>query len=216
MADTLDVVALATAKDALRIRSGDTTKDVTLERLITGASRLLDRKVGPVVVRTVTAERHDGGATTIQLRHYPITSVTTIDEYASDGTVAASPILEPIDSRPTNAFQMEPWKGTGLGSGELTRRRGGADVRWTSGRQNIAVTYEAGRYATTAGITDQRYVEAAILILRNAWRAYQHGTVQVDEYEVPVETFPTFAVPKAVIDLLRDEWQGPEVIPGIA
>lgn len=216
MADLLDVVALATVKDALRIRSSDTSKDTTLERLITGASRTLDRKVGPIVIRTVTAERHDGGATTIQLRHYPVSSITTINEHGADGTISASPTLEPIDARPADAFQMGRWRATTLGSGEITRRRAGSDARWTSGRENIAVTYEAGRYATTAAITDTRFVEAAILIIRNAWRSYQHGTVQVDEYEVPVETFPTFAVPKAVVDLLRDEWQGPEVIPGIA
>lgn len=217
MADTLDVVALPTLKTALRING--TSNDITLARLITKASRLLDAKVGPVVVRTVTDERLDGGqrrTTTVRVKSWPVTSFTTVKEYPAGATTPVTLTEETSGTTPGSGFLAPQWfKDPALLSGELLRRSGGVDYPWEVGRQNIVATYEAGRYATTEDV-DQRYVEAAILIVRNAWRAYQHGTVQVDEYDVPVETFPTFATPKAVRDLLWDEWQAPDAIPGIA
>lgn len=219
MADTLDVVALATVKEALRVRTSDTSKDTSLTRLITKASRLLDAKVGPVVVRTITDERLDGGqrrTSMVRVKSWPVTSFTTVAEYPSGATDPITLTEETTGTTPGSGFLAPQWaKDPTLLSGELIRRSGGLDYPWETGRQNIVVTYEAGRYATTAAV-DARYVEGALLIIRNAWRAYQHGTVQVDEYDVPVETFPTFATPKAVRDLLWDEWQAPDAIPGIA
>ncbi len=72
----------------------------------------------------------------------------------------------------------------------------------------MKVNYLAGRAASTTTV-DPRHKEAAALMLRNLWRSYEISTGNRDQYDVPIQSFPTFAVPKAVRDLLSEEVQDP-------
>lgn len=209
MADTLDLLSLAEAKAALSIGSTDTRQNDNLTRAITAVTRRLDGLVGPIVQRTVTNERHNGGLVAIELRKSPATSITTLTEYDSAG--GSTSLTEETEStKPADAWLGDRYDpDPDLYSGFLIRRTSGADAFFEPGRANVLVTYVAGRYANTAAV-DERFKEAAAITLRNMWRSYQESVGQFNEYEVPQQNFPTFAVPKAAMELLHDVVQ-PEV-----
>lgn len=77
---------------------------------------------------------------------------------------------------------------------------------------DVALDYTAGRYESTDKV-DGRFKEAARLMIRNLWRSETQAVVQVGEYDVPSINFPTYAVPRAVRELLRDDVLE---IPGVA
>lgn len=205
MADTLDVLGFEEASAALAIGGSDTHKTADLARVITAASRRLDEAIGPVVQRTITSEIHDGGSSSIELNHGPVASISTVVEY--QGSTAVTITAESAGFRPSDGYYAERYKpNPALMSGVLVRRVSGNTGEWSCGAGNVLVTYTAGRSVST-GAVDDRYKEAAILIVRNLWRPYQNGIGQLDEYDVPVSTFPTFGLPNAVKDLLREELQ---------
>lgn len=204
-ADPLDVLTFNEAILALSIGASDTTRTELVERVVTTASRRLDEAIGPVVHRTVTAEVHDGGGWAIELNHGPVSSIASITEY--QGATSTVVTAESAGSQPNDGYYAERYApNPSLFSGVIVRRTSGYDSAWPCGRGNVLVTYTAGRAATT-GAVDRRYKEAAVLIVRNLWRTYENSIGQVDEYDVPAQNFPTFALPNAVKDLLREELQ---------
>lgn len=203
---TLDVLSLAEAKLALNL-SGTTAHDAELPGWITAVSLRLDKLIGPVVRRTVTAEKHDGGNRRIFLRYHPNTSITSITEYA--GTVATVLTAETNASKPTDAYLAEDYEpDPALLSSIVWRRSGDADATFPRGRKNIEVTYVAGRFADTASC-DERAKKAAALMLINLWRSQQDSTGTVGEFDVPQNNFPTFTVPRAVREMYDGEIQDP-------
>lgn len=205
MADTLDVLTLPEAKAALRIGATDTTMDDDLVRLITTVSRKLDECVGPVVRRTVTAERHNGGSRSIELGYGPVSSVSTVTEYQGDTAVTLTE--QTAGTTPTNGWFGERYQpDRSLYSGIIVRTYGGQAGGWWAGVGSVAVTYTAGR-ATATSTVDARYKEAGVLMLRNLWRPYENSVGAVDEFDTPMQSFPTFTVPRAVRDMLAEEWQ---------
>lgn len=128
-------------------------------------SRRVDELCGPVVARTVTDERHDGGARFVRLVQGPAFTVTTVTEYASGtATVLAA---EQDATLPANGYLIENYR-----SGTLLRRRSsGSDARFPSGRRNVKVTYEAGRCATTADVPATFKLGAAA-VLTGLWSKY--------------------------------------------
>jgi hypothetical protein len=187
VADPLDILTLVEAKAALR--QGDATaNDTEIELLVTATSTVIDRGVGPVVRRTVNAETHDGEGHMTQLREWPVTTVTTVTE---DGITL-----------PTTAYHVD------LEKGQVWRRLSDWDYPWEIGRDNISVTYVAGRFATTASITPF-YKAGARLLLRHLWRSEQWNAMGIgpQEYDVPQVAFPTFAIPKAVADWFGPSWR---------
>lgn len=201
MADDLDLLTLDEAKDALKIDLTDNRKDDVLPRYITAVSRFLDQRVGPTVAREVT-ESHDGGDCEIKLRHRPVRSVTSVTEYRG-GTatvVSASTAAAPVHGYMAEPYPPDPT----LLNGVLLRTTGTTSTRWPAGHLNVAVVYEAGRYETTAAV-DDRFKQAAAICLINMWRDQQQSAGGFGEFDVPVAAFPTFALPKAVADLLADE-----------
>jgi hypothetical protein len=190
MADLLDIVSLADAKRMLSIGQVDTSEDDNLERLITTVSRRLDKLVGPVVQRTVTGEQHNGGCSVVWLNLAPVFSVTTVTE---DGT----PLVAGV------TYDVTPYDpGPILSDGTLARLSGTSETFFTPGRRNIVVTYVAGRYEDTAAV-DPIFKEAAALMLRNLWKPYGESVTTINDYEVPTQNFPTYAVPQAVRELLH-------------
>jgi hypothetical protein len=212
VADTLDVLTLAEGRTAIGLSTTDTNQDVRLPSYITAVSRRLDKLVGPIVQRLVTAERHDGGDWWIDLQMFPVVSTSTVTEYI--GTSATTLTLETIGTTPSNAYLLPQWR-DGLYKGRIYRRSGGIDARFAAGRQNVAVTYTPGRFADTTTV-DAKFKEAASFILSNIFRKEQRpvsptfsGPGLLGDAE-PIG-IPSYLIPYVAEGLLVDE-----VIPGSA
>lgn len=208
MANVVDVLTLNEAKQTLRVNDSDTTNGALLAAAITAVSQALDEVCGPIMTRTVTAERHDGGETTVVLRHWPLTSVTSVTEYSGSSSTVLTE--ETLGTAPANGFYVEPYAGlSGSAAGMIRRRSGGGDYPFAEGRGNVAVTYTAGRFttnnsATNGGVTEQ-FKHAARITLDNWWQQFREGIGQVGEFEVPMSSFPRFGVPAAARELLGGE-----------
>lgn len=206
MADTLDVLSLTEAKQAVQ-KTGTSAYDTLLTAWITAMSRRLDRLAGPIVQRTISSELHDGGYERIYLQYHPITSITTITEY--DNTTGTALTAETNASKPDNAYRVLKYSADPVyKSNIVVRRSANADAIFAAGQENIDVAYVPGRFANTAAV-DERFKQAGRLMLKNAMRMIEDGTGQVGEYDVPIVAFPTFTTPMAVRDLLDGEIQDP-------
>lgn len=157
MADTLDVLTLNEAKAAIGTAS---TANVTrLAMFVTGISRRIDDICGPVVVRAVT-ERHSGGGCAVRLRQTPVSSVTTVVEWDTAGT-STSLAAEDDDTKPANGFLLVNHH---KHDAVVLRRSGGGTRNYVSGIDNIVVTYQAGRYASTAAVDPVFKLHAADIL----------------------------------------------------
>lgn len=208
MSDPLDVLSLTEAKAILSVQASSTNYDTQLARVITAVSRKLDKAVGPIVRRAISAEQHQGRnfvRQRIELRWCPVTSISAVTNYlGATATLLteATPGVNPSDGWLGERYAPDP----SLYSGVIVRRAGLNP--WYFGDM-VTVSYTAGRYADTSSV-DARFKEAAALTLRNEWRPYQQGTGTLGEFDVPQQTFPTYGIPNAVRDLLSDEWK-PEI-----
>jgi hypothetical protein len=197
---TLDILSGDEAKVACGIGLDDTTADAVLGAYVSACSLALDKLCGPIVNRTFTSETYDGGGFTIFLKKYPLSSVTTVTEYLN--TTATVLTAETNASKTTTNYVAD------LTSGMLTRRASNRDRRFPDGRDNVVVTYVAGRAASTA-VVDQRFKVACGLMLSNIWRRERGaGTVTFGPTEFP-SSGATFFVPNAVRELLIDDIHGP-------
>ena len=192
-----DLLTDSEARQILGIGAADTSKSESLARAITAVSNKLAECVGTIVAGTVT-DTFDGGCSRVWLRSPVYGTLTSVVEY--DSTTAATLTAESNTSKPTNGYYC------GTLNGELVRRDGNADSYFPRGRGNVLVSYTVGRCASTATVPE-RFKEAAGVMLKNWWRTYEAGAARVAEYDVPQASFPTFAVPKAVKELLADEWR---------
>lgn len=201
MADT-DLLTLDEASTMLGV-AGDA--DLTLlQTYIATASKAIDDRCGPVVVRPMT-ETHDGGSASIWLSAPPIDAISDVHEWdgATDtGCSEELPFAFPVPYIPEHGYKVD------MLSGRLDRRRNGTAARWAAGAGNVLVLYTAGRYATTADV-DGRFKQAAFMIVRQLWtREQASGTVT---YGTPDVWVPTYAVPNAVDEILAGELRPPAV-----
>lgn len=201
MADTLDLISLAEGKSAVNIASADTSQDTELAAYITGVSRRIDTLCGAVVNRTITSETHwQGGGAFIDLKYRPAYSVTTVTEYDTSGT-STTLTAESVSSKPANGYLLDT---TPLVPYRIYRRESGGPSLFPAGGA-VVVTYVAGRYATTAAV-DEVFKRAAAIMLAQLWRREQgigsetFGAVT----DFPGQIIPTFAVPRAVLELLAE------------
>lgn len=195
---TLDVLTAAEALSAVNGRSSDATE---LAYYTEAVSLALDYWCGPVVQRTITSETLDGdGTRMLRLTTWPILSVTSVTEYGTALTEETDATSPPSDGFRLTTYSQNP----SLYGPEVIRRSGGGDSTWYKGRGTIVVTYEAGRYATTAAVSE-RFKAAARITLANLWRSQQLSTHQMDEYDVPAASFPKFGLPNAAKHLLIGE-----------
>ena len=201
MADTLDILTIDEAKDAVSVDLTDDRSDDVLPRYITAVSRLLDSRIGPTVVRTITGEEHDVcGRTIITLHHRPVTAVTADTEYADTTGTALTDWS--LTSRPSDGYRLGVYSPqAGLYDGVVVRTSGD---RPTTYQGPVAVTYTAGRAQSTTAV-DARIKHAAAICLENLWRDRQQTAGQFGEFDVPMASFPTFALPRAAADLLAEE-----------
>lgn len=211
-ADTLDLLTLAEGKTAVGIASADTSMNTPLEQKITAVSRRIDRLCGPVVVRTYTDEVLPGGRDSVRVRHWPVSSFTTVTEY--DATVAQVLSAEDFDTHPAEAYSPQRWANspTAVYNGVIWRRKAGLAACFPAGPEAVKVTYVAGRAATTAAV-DPVFKEAASIALKNVWRTMESSTQMLGEFDVPAQNFPVSIVTKAVRDCCAEEIID---VPGIA
>jgi hypothetical protein len=205
VADTYDVLTLVEAKASLK-KHTSALDETTLASWVTAASRRLDTLVGPIVRRSVSEELSGEAETTLYLRYFPNTAISSVIEYSG---AIGSELVEETRGALVDGYLAEPYSfdPTFLGN-ELHRRIGGVDASWASGRRNVVVTYIAGRYADTASV-DPLFKRSCGLMLINAWRSLENTTVEQGDYDIPISSFPTFAVPRAVRELLKDQLQDP-------
>jgi hypothetical protein len=202
MADTYDLLSLTEAKQALGLPTANPDLDTTVASYVTAVSRLLDDRCGPLVQRTVTNETHSGnGETIIQLAQRPAASITSCTEY--QGTTAVPLTVETIGTAPSNGCIVDSTNGL------LYRRSGGVDARWYPGRNNITVTYTAGRYASTS-VVDARVKRATGMLLRHLWAIDKgSGNMMFGEIEMPIPM--GYAIPNRVREMLSDLWRAPVI-----
>lgn len=150
MADTLDILTAAESLAAINASSLSATLTTKLAMFTTGISRRVDELYGPVVVRQVV-ERHSPrvGETVLLLRKPPVSSITSVVEWDSDGT-STTLTAEDDDTKPADGYLLEQIEGRFVA--RLRRRSGGRDTYWVAGDNNIVVTYQAGTYANTAAV----------------------------------------------------------------
>lgn len=196
MAATLDIITLSEGRASINMHASDTSQDAEIEAYITAVSLRIDQVAGPVVVRTITAEMHDGGGPTIQLRHYPVSSIVSVTEYVNiTGTVLAAETVGVATT--ANDYHLSARYGV------LTRRSGGADTYWSAGRDRVAVSYVAGRFTSTATVS-QMFKTAATMTLAHWWRREQSSD--------PMTAYQRshgLSIPRVVKELLGDEWRLP-------
>lgn len=225
MSDPLDVITLEDAAAALGI-SDAASQATKLPRFITAVSRRLDAPdlLGPILVRTITSELHDGSVddgqpltayttpyldpllqsrrSTIKLRHPPISSITTFTEYA--GTTGTVLTAETNATKTATNYQLYAREG------RVMRRANGAASYFPAGLQNLEVTYQAGRFATLDDV-DDRYQLAALFLVDILWRSDQGGGTQTYG-DTPTSGLPfTSAALSRVRDMAGDELPIPTV-----
>ena len=204
MAEDLDVLTLAEAKEAVNL-TGTIKGEAELIRWTTAVSLRLDELVGPVVRRSVTDEL-DGGDRQAYLSTYPVHEVASVTEYDRSGVDTAL-TQETNAAKPDDGWRLPRYSvNSTLYGNELQRRAAGHSTDFAEGEGNVVVTYTAGRFESTADV-DQRFKEAAGLMLRSVWRSEQESTGQVGEFDVPMLSFPKVVVPKAVRDMFPGELQ---------
>ena len=199
---TDDLLGTLEATYALGLGTADaaasTSKGTLLATAISAVSQRIAQLCGTIVYGTVTGELHDGGGSILYLDHQPVQGVVTVVEY--DDTTAATLTAE------TNATKTATNYLADLDNGRVVRRDSNADALFPAGRNNVYVTYVAGRFASTSTVS-QRFKEAAEIMLKNVWRTFEASAQQVGEFDTPIAQFPRFAVPNAVKELLADEWR---------
>lgn len=194
----VDLLTDTEAKLAIGKGVLDQDKLTLLQSGITAVSLKLAECVGPVIYSTLTAELHSGGRSYVYLDKRPVQGIVQVVEY--DYTTAGTLTAESNAAKPTSGYRFNAT------NGRVTRRSGNCNYLFPRGTDNVLITYVAGRYTQTSTVGD-RYKDAARLILKNAWRAYETAAVQMGEFAVPHASFPTFITANAAKDMLADEWQ---------
>jgi hypothetical protein len=142
-ADPGYLFSLARAKQHLDITV--TTVDEELRAWMSATTRIVERIVGPVLVRTITDERHDGGPS-LRLRQPPVLNdaaglaVLTVGPWFTTGATYAAADL-----------RVTP-------DGLIERRDGGGFAG------TYAVTYQVGRRVIPSNISG-----AGLIILKGLW-----------------------------------------------
>jgi hypothetical protein len=151
-ADPGYLFSLARAKEHLDITV--TTADEELRAWMSATTRIVERIAGPVLVRTITDERHDGGGS-LWLRNPPVLNdaaglaIFTVGPWFTTGTTYAAADL-----------RVSP-------SGRLERRDGGSFTG------TYAVTYQAGRRVIPSNISG-----AGLIVLKGLWET-QRGAASL-------------------------------------
>lgn len=199
MADVLDILTLAEAKQALNIPAATASYDAELAQVITAASRMVDSVYGPVVQRTATKSVVAPSGTVWLDRPAAVTSVT---EYVS-GTAT---VLTAEDFDTAGTYRLD------AATGALTRRASWGDSYWYA--HELVVVYTSGRYADTASV-DEKFKEACVVCLVHLWqhRGSQSGAASFGGDGAPFGGVPfsSAQLREKLKAMFPEEWIGPAV-----
>lgn len=205
---TVDLVTLEEAKPGLNIAATDTSDDAELALIITAVSQRFRELCGPIINTTYTDEVYDGGDGSIVLRnagyHRSVTTtVSAVKEYDSTGALTTLS-AESATSKPADAWVV------GSERNVVWRRGSGGYGRFTSGVGNILVTYVSGRAADTAAVP-ARFKQAAIITINHIFSSLGANNLAARQAIDGSTSFgiPSFSIPKAALDLIRDELVAP-------
>lgn len=176
------IVGLDEAKTFLRVTGF--ADDEQLRDVIEAASDLCERHTRRVWRRTtVTAELHSGGGDVLYLRQSPVISITSV----TDGGVAVA----------ASTYTLDGVTGRLLYGDTLS---GGT---WTSGQENLSVTYVTG----PPGGVVPAYIRRGVLILVEHLWATQRGGSNLprlsgggDEYD----RRSSYTLPRRVLEMWGD------------
>lgn len=154
-----DLLTLEESLSAISM-TGSGAKQGQMVALFTSAiSEWVDSEVGPVVVRTIENETHDGWNSSIIPKVQPVYALTSVTEYWS--TTPQTLVPENFPSTTAYDYYLDS-------SGILHRRSSGGAVAFA---QRVVITYQAGRYASTEAV-GAKYKMAAAAVLAGAWTKY--------------------------------------------
>lgn len=139
-----EIASLETVKRHLRIPnpSQPHADDEEIQMLMGAAQYEIEREIGHVVRKTITAERHDGGRLEIYLRELPVLFVQNVEE----GWGYYDQELDDQEVNQIPALSLWAFSLDNPEAGLVTRRApGNVLVPFVRGRNNIRVDYVAGR-----------------------------------------------------------------------
>lgn len=197
MADPIDIVTLAEAKAFLNI-SG-TTFDTELPDYITAASSMWIKRGGPGASSPEYDEWHDGGGTTIALRHVPVLAISALTE-ATGSTLDALTEQDPGTSAGNYGYSVDTT------TGAVTRRAGGIAVPFAAGKRNVHVVYTAGFVTAPADVK-----HAILLLILHMWETQRGGTKKSNTNADDYQPGTTYSWPRRVEEIFMAY-----SIPGIA
>lgn len=205
----LDILTIDEARDAVGLGAAQRGKDELLVPMVTAVSAKLDDYVGPIIIREVVDELHDGGHELVLLKYRPVAAITSVVEY--DHTTPTTLTETTNAAKPTDGYRL-----TNANAGMLARRSYGSRRCFAAGDANIVVTYDAGRFGPTldeeeavvveavANVEDI-YKRAAGITLRAWWAMEDVQVAALGEYDVPASRFTKFALANATRELLDHE-----------
>lgn len=200
-----EIVSLADAKRHLRMTT--TADDAELTDTIAEATAIVEDIIGPCLARVITDESHDGGTENITLRTTPIVSVESVTVW-----VAQTPYVHTYDPLAVNTtFHTFGWRAAGpYESGTIVFTSSGFPVPSFIGRQNVLVSYTAGRSSLSPTI-----VRGSKELIRHLWETQRGRSMgrPVPGYDEQLTTTASgYTVPNRVLEALR----GQMMTPGIA
>jgi len=185
---------------------GVTTTDAELQGFLDAATPVIENICGPILTRTVTAEKHDGGEgfrISLVVRQRPILAVSSVTEYAGDVATVLTQVTDP--SAGTDfSYTVD------LETGTITRRgSSGGVIPFYGGVDNILVTYTAGYATVPLNVRLAALFQAAHMFQSSqlSGRLLVRG-VGEDSYSFAAG----FGIPNRVRELLQPHQR----IPGIA
>lgn len=150
----LDILTFEEAATAINAHGDIGVIEAALIAMNSGVAEQVDNLCGPVVARSVV-ETHHGGGTAVMLRKTPVLSVTSVVE--TTGVTPATLVSDDylLEARGHYVF--------------LHRRTAGYSSTWVAGDFNVAVTFSAGRYTTTATVSPG-WKQLAASVLNAQWQ----------------------------------------------
>lgn len=138
-----EIASLATVKQYMRIPNITPNPDDTvIQMLMDAAQEVIERELGHIVAKPITAERHDGGKCELWLRELPVLYVSNVQEgWGFYNWDLDDQEVNQVPASSIWAYSLDnPLEG-------LVTRRGPGNVLlpFVAGRNNIRVDYTAGR-----------------------------------------------------------------------
>lgn len=162
------LVSLAEVKAHLRYPTANVADDVAIQGFINAASDVINAECGIVVPQRFD-ETYDGGDFAIWLRHVPVIMIENLEE----GWGFVNFELTQVQVNSPNSTNLFAYSIDEEATGNITRRSGGnVNIPFVSGKNNIHVTYTAGRDVIPGAIR-----LAALELIAHWWQGSQQRSM---------------------------------------